>query len=89
MTHYDPARRRVACGLVAIATTAATFAVLVVLPSTMEPGSQLYPALAAVAEAVSGPCIISPACAEALAGNARATVPPGVPGTALKCERPG
>jgi hypothetical protein len=88
MTHYDPARRHLACGLVAIAMTAATFALLVVLPSTMEPDSPLYPALAAAAEGVSG-CTISPACAEVLADNARATVPAEVRGTAVKCERPG
>jgi hypothetical protein len=89
MTHHDPARPRMACGLVAIVLTAATFALLVVLPSTMGPDSPLYPVLAAAAEAGSGPCTISPACAEALADNARATVPPEVRGTALKCERPG
>ena len=69
MNRYDPGTPRLAFGLVAIAMTAATFVLLVVLPSKMEPDSREYFALATLTAALSAPCIVSPACADALAGD--------------------
>jgi hypothetical protein len=63
MSRYDPGTPRLAVGMGAIAMTAATFGLLVVLPSQMEPDSQVYFALAALGGALNAPCeaVVSPA----------------------------
>jgi hypothetical protein len=56
MSRYDPGTPRLPVGIGAIAMTAATFGLLVVLPSQMQPDSQVYLALAAVAGPLNAPC---------------------------------
>jgi hypothetical protein len=80
VNHYFPATPHLASAIGAIAMTTAIFAVLVVLPSKMEPDSEVYVALAAVAAASRVPCAIigSPACADTVAGDTRDALPPAV-----------
>jgi hypothetical protein len=88
MNRYDPGTPRLASGLAAIAMTAATFALLVVLPSKMEADSQEYVALATISAALSAPCIVSPACSGAVARDLADAA--GVPvRAALKCVQAG
>jgi hypothetical protein len=56
MSRYDPGTPRLAVDMGAIAMTAATFGLLVVLPSQMEPDRQVYFALAALGGALNAPC---------------------------------
>lgn len=63
MGRYDPGTPRLAVGIGALAITAATFGLLVVLPSQMEPDRQVHFALAAGAGVLNAPCeaVASPA----------------------------
>jgi hypothetical protein len=64
MSRYDPGTPRLAVGIGAITMAAATFGLLVVLPSQMEPDSQGYFARTAVAGVLNAACdaVVSPAC---------------------------
>jgi hypothetical protein len=63
MKDYQPAVPRVRLGIAALAMTTLTIGSLVVLPSRIEPGSQMYDHVLAVARTRDFvPVTISPAC---------------------------
>ena len=57
MNRYDPARPRIAFGFAALAMSAITIGVLVVLPSQMEPDSQAFAQLATANSFGAIPCV--------------------------------
>jgi hypothetical protein len=56
MNRYDPAAPRIAFGLAAMTMSAITIAVLVVLPSKMEPDSQAFAQLAGASSISANAC---------------------------------
>ena len=64
MNRFDPSTPRTACGIAAIAMTAITIGVMVVMPTRMESGSPDVFALTAAKSATptATEVVISPAC---------------------------
>jgi hypothetical protein len=91
MNRYDPGTPRIAFGIVAIAMTAITIGLLVVLPSQMESNGHLHFALAAIPAAVHAACDtdVIPACADVGAGDAPGAVSSPVRFVESPCKQPG
>jgi hypothetical protein len=91
MNRYDPGTPCLPLGLVAVAMTAATLGLLVVLPSQLEPESHVYFALAALTAASHTACdtVVSPACADWVADDGPALAPTSVRRDEPKCKQPG
>jgi len=89
MNRYESLFPRVACGFAAVAMTAITIGVLVVLPSKMEPDSQAFALLGASSSVTVNPCApLVLKCIDLAAVRDIASAPDRVP-VDIKCKEQG
>ena len=89
MNRYESLFPRVACGVAAVAMTAITIGVLVVLPSKMEPDSQAFALLEALSSVTVNPCApLVLKCIDLAAVRDIASAPDHVP-VDIKCKEQG
>lgn len=87
MNRYEPNFPRTTFGFSAMAMTAITIGVLVVLPSKMEPGSQAFAMLAASSSAAADPCAaMSLKCVDPAATRESASTHASGPASDPKCK---
>ena len=89
MNRYEPPFPRVTFGFAAVAMTAITIGVLVVLPSKMEPDSQAFALLGASNSVTVNPCApLVLKCVDLAAVRDIASAPDRVP-VDIKCKEQG
>ena len=89
MNPYEPTQPRIAFGFAATIMAAITMALLVVLPSKMEPESREFAMLTAASKMATNPCAsISLKCAEWTVGRGLASTPVEVLDADPRCKEP-
>jgi hypothetical protein len=87
MNRYEPNFPRATFGFSAMAMTAITICVLVVLPSQMEPSSQAFAMLAASSSAATDPCAaMTLKCVDPTAIRESTSMHVSGPGSDPKCK---